>query len=157
MSTAISLAAVPTPSDKESEISDAIDARQKLHDAIEDQKQKREAAATDLAKTFAKSIRLLPVVDVEAAFQKNEAWRTADERAQQRSEALQSLLEKVYKLIDQLKTDDPDAVHSVLSSKLESLEKALLEKEVAEKDLDSQIKQLRAEINKLPKNNTKKA
>lgn len=157
MTAAISLAEVPKPSDRESEVLYVIDARQKLGEAIEDQKRKREAAESGFASTFAKEIRLSQVVDGEVALQKNEAFKAADLRAKQRIEALASILEKVNKRIEQLKADFPEAVNSALTKRVETLEKALLEKEAAEKGLEEQIKKLKAEISKLPKAAAKKA
>jgi uncharacterized coiled-coil protein SlyX len=157
MATAITLAEVPGPSDTESEVLNAIDAREKLQTAIEAEKLKREAAEIELAKVVAKEISGTKVVNVDAIFQRNEAWKTADERSQQRIEALESVLAKVRKRIEQLKADSPYAVNAALSKRIEALEKTLSEKEEAEKDLEDQIKLLKYEVSKLPKPTATKA
>jgi len=151
MANAISIVEAPKPSDTESEASYAIDARQKLEDAIEDQKSKAEAAEIEFAKTFARGLRLVPVVDADGAVQKNGVRKAVQDRAQQRIEALESILEVVKKVIDQLKYESPDAVNSALTRKVEALEKAVAEKEAVEKGLYEQIKKLKTEISHLSK------
>ena len=91
-------AKVPRPSDIESEVLDAIEARQKLKTTIDALESKRKEAEIDFAKTFVKDTRAKSI-DVKAAFKTNEEWRTKDERSKQRIEALQSILEKVNKHI----------------------------------------------------------
>ena len=153
MSTAISLAAAPRPSDIES----AIDARLKLQVAIEEEKSKGETADIEFARIFSKGIYLVQVVDADVALQENEARKARAERARQRIEALESILATVNKFIEQLKVDSPDAVYSALTRKLEALERALSEKECDGKNLDDQISKLKTEISKLSKTYAKKA
>jgi chaperonin cofactor prefoldin len=155
VATALSIA--PQPSDNVSEAFSAIEARRKLEVSIEDQKSKAEVAQTDYARSFVRGLQLIPTVDAETAFQKNEAWKVAQARAQQRIEALENLLEAVNKFIEQLKYDSPEAVNVALTRKVEALEKTLSEREEDGKDLEDQIKKLKAEINKLPKTAAKKA
>ena len=80
----------------------------------------------------------------------NEGRKTAAKRAKQRIEALQSILQKVNKRIDQLK--GPNAAVKILA-----LEKALLEKQEADKSLVEQIKLVKNEVSMLPKAAVKKA
>jgi hypothetical protein len=138
-------AEVPKPSDIESEVLHFIDARQKLQAAIDAQELKRKEAELDLAKSIEKDARAKSI-DVEAAFQKNEVWRTTDAQYKQRIEALGSILEKVNKHIAKLKAQSRQAVKSALTRKIETLEKTLNEKEGAERDL---IKKLQAEMDML--------
>ena len=91
-------AKVPRPSDNESQVLLAIDAKRKLQTTIDALESKRKEAEIDFAKTFVKDTRAKSI-DVEAAFKANEAWRTKDERSKQRIEALQSILERVNKHI----------------------------------------------------------
>lgn len=109
-------AMVPEPSDIESEVLLAIDARKKLRETIEAQKLRRKEAELDLAKTFEKDTRAKSI-DVEDAFKKNEGWRTRDERSKQRIEALESILEKVNRRIKRLKTEGRRAVKSARTRK----------------------------------------
>lgn len=155
MPNTISLAAVPKPS-AESDVLNAIDARQKLEDAIDAQKAAGETAGAEFAKSFARSLQSTPVVDADSAVQKNNARKAAEDRNRQRIEALQDILASINKLIEQLKYDSPEVVTSALNGRVEALEKKLAEKEADEKDLEEQIKKLRAELSKLPKAATKK-
>jgi hypothetical protein len=153
--TALSIA--PAPSDSVSEASSAIEARQKLEVAIEDQKNQAEAAETQFAKSCARELQLTPAVNADIAFQRNEARKAAATRAQQRIEALENLLEVINKHIEDLKSDSPEVVSSALTKKVEALEKILNEKKDDGKELEDQIKKLKAEISKLPKTGAKKA
>jgi len=157
MASAISLAEVPRPLDAEIEVLNAIDARQKLQAAIVSENQKREAAEIEFARVVAKEISGWQVVNVDAVVQKEVAAKSATEKSKQRIEALQSVLTRVNKRIEQLKSDSPEAVNTALTKKIEALEKSLSEKEDAEKDLEDQIKLLKYEVSKLPKAVTKKA
>jgi hypothetical protein len=140
-----------------SEAFSAIEARRKLEIAVEGQKSKTEAVDTDFARSFAKELQLVPAVNADTAVQRNEARKVAKTRAQQRTEALENLLEATKKFIEQLKYDSPEAVVSALTKKVEALEKILGENQDDGKDLEDQIKKLKAEINKLPKTGAKKA
>ena len=153
--TALSIA--PQPSDKSAEAFSAIEARRKLEISIEDQKSKAKLAQTDFARSFARGLQLVSAVDAETAFQKNEGRKVAEARAQQRIDALENLLEAVNNFIEQLKYDSPEAVSAALNRKVEALEKTLNEYDEDGKDLEDEIKKLKAEINKLPKTATKKA
>ena len=156
--TAIYLAEVPRPLDVETEILYAIDARQKLQAAIESENRKREAAEIEFAQTVVKEISGWQVVNVDVVFQRDVAAKAAAERSKQRIEALQSILARVNKRIEQLKYDSPDAVNAALTKRIEALEKTLSEKADGRKDLEDQINLLKAEIIiKLPKATTKKA
>jgi len=157
MATAISLAEVPRPSDIETEILSAIDARQKLQSAIELENGNRDAAEIDLARNVAREISASPVVNVDLVVQRDQTAKAAAERAKQRIEALGCVLEKINTRIEQLKAESPDAVGAVLTAKIETLEKVLYEQEEAEKGLETQIKLLKAEVGKLPKGAAKKA
>jgi uncharacterized FlaG/YvyC family protein len=155
MSNTVSLAVVPKPS-AESDVLNAIDARQKLEDAIAAQKAAGETAGVEFAKTFARSVHAAPILDADSAVQKNSARKAAEDRTRQRLEALQDILGSINKLIEQLKYDSPEVVTSALSGRVEALEKKLAEKEADGKDLEEQIKKLKAELNKLPKAAAKK-
>jgi len=155
MANTISLAAVSRPS-AESDVLNAIDARQKLEDAIDAQKAAGETAGVEFAKTFARVAQLTPVLDADSAVQKNSARKAAEDRTRQRIEALQDILGSINKLIEQLKYDSPEVVTSALSGRVEALEKKLAEKEADGKDLEEQIKKLKAELSKLPKAAAKK-
>jgi hypothetical protein len=80
----------------------------------------------------------------------NKGWKTAAKRAKQRIEALESILQKVNKRIDQLK--GPSA-----AMKIPALEKALSEKQEADKSLVEEIKLLKHEVSMRPKATAKKA
>ena len=155
MSNTVSLAAVPKPS-AESDVLNAIDARQKLEDAIAAQKTAGETAGIEFAKTFARSVQLTPVLDADSAVQKNSARKAAEDRTRQRIDALENILASINKLIEQLKYDSPEVVTSALNGRVEALEKKLSEKEADEEDLEEQIKKLKAELSKLPKAAAKK-
>jgi hypothetical protein len=157
MTTAISLAGVPRPSDIESEVLQAIDARQKLQAAIESENQKVALAESEFATALAMEISSSPAVNVDAVLQQHVAGKAAAERARQRIEALESVLEKVQKRIERLKADCPDAVTAAFTRRIEALEKTLSEKEEAEKGLEDQIKLLKYEVSKLSKATTRKA
>jgi uncharacterized protein YukE len=144
-SSAMRLAELTKPSDIESEVLDAIDARQKLNDELNAQELKRKEAELDLAKTFERDT-CARSIDLEAAFQQNEAWRATDERFRQRIEALESVLDKVKRRIEKLKTENHQAVKSALTRKIEALEKDLKEKVEATRDL---IKKLQGERDRL--------
>lgn len=157
MTAAISLAEVPKPSGIETQVLQAVDARPKLQAAIQEQKHKIEEAELELARTFARDTQTAAKLDVESAYQKNKALEESEERSKQRIEALGSILEKVNKHLEQLKADFPEAVRAALTQRVETLEKALLEKGVAGKGIVEEIKKLKAEISKLPKATAKKA
>ena len=80
----------------------------------------------------------------------NKGWKTAAKRAKQRIEALESILQKVNKRIDQLK--GPSA-----EMKIPAPDKALSEKQEADKDLVEQIKLLKHEVSMRAKATAKKA
>jgi hypothetical protein len=157
MATAISIAEAPRPSGIEPEILSAIDARQKLQAAIEAETGKRDDAEVEFARAVAREISASQVVNVDVVVQRDQAAKTAAERAKQRIEALGCVLEKINTRIEQLKTESPDVVAAVLTAKIETLEEALYEQEETEKGLESQIKLLKAEVGKLPKGAVKKA
>ena len=156
ISTAVSLAEAPKPSDNVSEAFSAIEARRKLEIAIEDQKSKAEVAEIEFAKSFARGLQIVAVVDADAAVQKDGERKAAQERAQLRVDALGRILETINKLIDGLKDECPDAVNSALTRKVATLEQSRSEKESIEKDLADQIRKLKSEIGKLPKSAAKK-
>jgi uncharacterized protein YceH (UPF0502 family) len=157
MATAISLAEVPKPSDDETEVLEAIEARQKLQATIELENGKREAAEIEFVRIAAKEISGSQVFNVDTVFQRDVAGKAAAERAKQRIEALESILAKMNKRIEQLKADSSYAWNAALTKRIEALEKALSEKEEAEKDLEDQINALKAEVIKMPKATSKKA
>jgi hypothetical protein len=154
---AISLVQAPPASDIESDVLDAIDARQKLKSAIERINDKSKTSEVDFARSFARAIRLSQVVEPDLAVQKNSARTGADERDKHQIEALESILLTVNKLIEELKCDSPAAVNAALTKRIDALEKTRSEKKVAEKDLDEQIKMLKTDLVKLPKTYAKKA
>jgi preprotein translocase subunit SecD len=156
MSTAISLAEVPRPLSVESEVLKAIDARQKLLAAIESEKQKRESDEVEFAKGLARDIGGSPTVNVDLITQKDAARKVANDRANQRSEALETVLGIINKRIEQLGVDSPDEVSAAFSKQVESLEKTLSEKEEAGKEIEGEIKMLKAEMRKLPKSRKRK-
>ena len=155
--TAICLAEVPRPLDVETEILYAIDARQKLQAAIESENRKRAAAEIEFARLVVKEIHSWQVVNVEVAIQRDFAAKSAAERSKQRIEALQSLLAKVNKRIEQLKYDSPDAVNAGIAKKIEALEKTLSARAGGQKEIEEEIGLLKAEVVKLPKPPAKKA
>jgi chromosome segregation ATPase len=152
-----SLSEVPRPSDIEMQISQLIEARPKLRAAIQEQEHKIEEAELELARTFARDTQTVAKLDVESAYQKNKALEESEERSKQRIEALESILEKINKHLEQLKADFPEAVRVALTQRVVTLEKALLEKGVPGKGIVEEIKKLKAEISKLPKATAKKA
>jgi len=157
MATAISIAAVPRPSGLEAEILSAVDARQKLQATIESESAKGEAADIEFARGVATDISNSQAVNVDALVQREQAGKTAGERVQQRIEALECLLQRINTRLEQLKAECPEAVSATLTKKIEALEQTLSEQEEAEKDVEEQIKLLRAELHKLPKAQAKKA
>lgn len=157
MTSVVSLAAVAQPPDVETKYPQAIDTRRALDKAIEEHKAKRQAAEFELAEIFAQEVCTTPNLNIaDAAFRRNEAWRAADERAEQQIGALENIREKVSNHIDRLKTECSDAVTSVLNKKLETLKKALGEEEVSTQSLKSEIKNLEQEIKKTPNPAAKK-
>lgn len=154
---AISLVQVPPASDIESDVLDAIDARQKLKAAIETVNGKSKTSEVDFARSFVRAIRLSQVVEPDLAVQKNSARTGADERDQHQIEALESILLTVNKLIEELKSEYPAAVNEALTKRIDALEKTRSEKQVAEKDLDERIKMLKTDLVKLPKSTARKA
>ncbi len=141
----------PQPVDPEAEVLAALDARQKLQAAIATETQKRDSAETDFVRNIANEISNSKVVSVESVFQRNESAQTAAERAKQRLDALASVLAKVNKRIEQLKSDCTETVSKALTKRIETLDKLLADKANAGKGLEEEIKALRAELNKLPK------
>lgn len=154
---AISLVQAPPASDIESDVLDAIDARQKLKAAIETVNGKSKTSEVDFARSFTRAIRNSQFVEPDLAVQKDSARKGADESVQRQIEALESILLTVNKLIEELKSDSPAAVNAALTKRIDALEKTRSEKQVAEKDLDEQIKMLKSDLVKLPKSNAKKA
>ena len=154
---AISLVQAPPASDIESDVLDAIDARQKLKAAIETVNGKSKTSEVDFARSFVRSIRLSQFVEPDLAVQKDSARKGADESVQHQIEALESILLTVNNLIKELKSDSPAAVNEALTKRIDALEKTRSEKKVAEKDLDEQIKMLKTDLVKLPKTHAKKA
>lgn len=149
---------VPKPWDVGTEILYAIDARRKLQAAIHSENQKREAAENEFARTVVKEISSSPVVNVDLVFRRDAVAKSAAEQSKQRIEALQSVLAKVNKRIEQLKYDSPEAVNAALTKKIEALEKTASEKGAARKELEEEISLWKAEIIvKLPKATVKKA
>ena len=148
---AISLVQAPPVSDIESDVLDAIDARQKLKAAIETVNGKSKTSEVDFARSFARAIRLTQVVEPDLAVQKNSARTAADERDKRQIEALESILLTVNKLIEEHKRDSPAAVNAALTKRIDALEKTRSENKAAEKDLDEQIKMLKTDLVKLPK------
>lgn len=154
---AISLVQAPPASDIESDVLDAIDARQKLKAAIERINHKNKTSEVDFARSFARAIRLFQVVEPDLAVQKNSARIGAEERDKQQIEALESILLTVNRLIEELKCESPAAVNAALTKRIDALEKTRSVKKVAEKDLDERIKMLKTDLVKLPKTYGKKA
>ncbi len=146
----------PTAIDIESDVLDSFDLRQKLQDAIDQQVIIRKEAELTLVRSLAKDAKTKSL-EVENAFQKNEAWKTADQRAEQRIQALKNILSKLDKYISELKSGSPEIVKSALSKRLEALNKTLSEKAEATSDLKEQIKKIQAEIDTLPKAAAKKS
>jgi hypothetical protein len=144
------LAEVPKPTDIETEVLDSFEARRKLREAINNQELKRKEAELELARTFAKETRNV-AIDVEAAFQKYETWRVADERAAQRIGALVVLRTKVDQLIAKRKTENKEEVKAALRKRILELQKALEEKTEAQSDLEEEKALLEEEIDRLTK------
>ena len=155
--TAICLAEVPKPLDVETEIVYAIDARRKLQAAIESENRTREAAEVEFAQTVVKEISGWQVVNGDVVFQRDVAAKATAERSKQRIEALQSVLARVNKRIEQLKYDSPDAVNAGLTKKIEALEKTVSGKADGRKELDEEISLWKAEIITRTKAQLKKA
>src|SRR5262245_23119790 len=82
------LRAVPHPVDPEADVLALYDARQKLQTAIATETQKGETAETDFVRNLAREISYGKVVNVESVFQRNEAAKTAADRAKDRIYAL---------------------------------------------------------------------
>ena len=157
MRSPVPLAVVPQPPDTDTKYIHAIDATNALDKAIEEQKEKRRAAEFELVESFAQEVCTTANLNVaEAAFRRNEAWRVANERFQQQTDALENMREKINNNIDRLRTDCSDAVNSVLNQKLEALKKALCEEEASAQSLKEEIKNLEAEIKKTPSPAAKK-
>lgn len=148
MRTAISLAELPRPLSIESEVFNAIEARQKLEAAIQSENQRRESDEVEFAKGLARDISGSETVNVDTLVQRDAAGKLAGERARQRLEALESVLATINSCFERLGADYPDEVNAALSKKIQALEKTLSEKEEAEKDLVVQIERLKAETKK---------
>lgn len=146
MRTAISLAELPRPLSIESEVFNAIEARQKLEAAIQSENQRRESDEVEFAKGLARDISGSEIVNVDTLVQRDAAGKLAGERAKQRVEALESVLATINSCFERLAADYPDEVNAALSKKIQALEKTLSEKEEAEKDLVVQIERLKAEM-----------
>lgn len=144
--TTIYLAEVPKPLDVETEVVHAIDARQKLQAAIDSENRKRDAAEIEFARIVVKEISGWQVVNVDVVLQSDVGAKSAAERFKQRIEALQSVLARVNKRIEQLKYDCPEAVNAALTKRIEALKKTVSENAEARKDLEEQISLLKAEM-----------
>jgi len=145
------LAEVPRPDDIENEVIASYELRKKLIDAIAEQEDKRDDAELELARSFAKETQAAATIDVEAAFQKNEAWKVADEKAGQRIAALNNIAEKLNDLIAVNKADHPRTVAAALNKRLDTITKALAEKTDAATSLKDEKQKIEAEIAGLPK------
>jgi hypothetical protein len=156
LATAYRLTEVPRPLDIGTEVLYALDARRKLQAAIESENQKRYAAEIESTGVVVKEINGWPVVNVDVVRQRDVAAKSAAERFKKRIEALKSTLARVNQRIEQLKCDYTDAFNAAVTRRIAALEKTLSEKEGAEKDLEDQIRLLKAEIVK-PKAQAKKA
>ena len=143
------LRAVPHPVDPEAEVLAAYDARQKLQTAIATETQKGETADTDFVRNVAREISYGKVVNVEAVFQRNEAAKTAADRAKDRIYALADVLAKINNRIEELKAECADTVSKALTKRIETLEKLLEDKSNVGKGIEEEIKVLRAELSKL--------
>lgn len=150
---------VEVPSwDVETEILFAIDARRKLQAAIESENRQRETAEINFARSVVQEISSSQVVNVDLVFQRDVTAKAAAERSQDRIEALQSVLARVNKRIEQLKSDSADAVNAALTKKTEALEKTISEKAGTRKEIEEEINLWKAEIIvKPPKATVKKA
>jgi hypothetical protein len=148
--TARVLVEVPRPAELETEVLDSYEARRKLIETIKEQENTRKEGELGLARNFAKETQGSPI-NVEAAFQRNEAWRTEDERAGQRIAALTNIRSKVDKLITKHKAENPSSVQSALTKRLEALTKALEEKTDAATDLKEEKEKIEKEIATLTK------
>jgi hypothetical protein len=142
------LADASKPTDFEVEVLDSFQARLKLPDAIGNQELKRKEAELELAKTFARETRNGPI-DVEAAFQRFEAWRVADERSGERIGALMVLRKKVDQLIAKRTAENSEAVKAAFNKRIQEIQKNLDEKSEATSDLEDEKKLLEQEIDKL--------
>lgn len=148
--TARTLVEVPRPAEMETEVLNSYEAQRKLAETIKEQENKRKEAELDLARNFAKETQGSPI-NVEAAFQKNEAWRAEDERSSQRIAALTNLRSKVDDLITKHKAENSAAVESALTKRLEAVTKALEEKTDATTELKEEKQKIEEEIAKLAK------
>lgn len=158
MTPAVSIVRVAQPPDAEKKFLEAVNARSELQKALEEQTTKLRAAEFELAEKFASEVRATPNLNIaEAAFQRHEAWRAADEKSRQQIDALQNILDQVNNHIEQLKLECSEAVNSVLNKKLETLKKALCEEEVSTQSIKSEIKNLEQEIKKSPSPAPKKS
>jgi hypothetical protein len=157
MSTAISLAEVPRLASAESEVWKAIDARQKLLAALKSENQKRDSDEVEFALGLVRDISSGPTVNVDLVTQRDSARKVASDRAEQRSKALESALGIVNHRIDQLAKDSPAAVNAAFSKKIELLENTLSENEEAGREIEAEIKILKAEIRRLSKSASRKA
>jgi chromosome segregation ATPase len=152
MATAIARfpAEVAKPTDIDVEILDSFRVRLMLPEAIGNQEQKRKEAELELAKTFVKENRN-GVIDVEAAFQRYETWRVADERSAVRIAALMVLRKKVDQLIAKRTAENSEAVKAAFKKRIQEIQKTLDEKSEAASDLEDEKKLLEKEIEKLEK------
>ena len=149
MAPAVSIHAVPQPVDPETEVLALYDARQKLQAAIATETQKRDTTELDFVRNIAREISYGKTVNVEGVFQKNENANTTAERAKQRIEALESVLARINKRIEQLKTECTETVRKALSKRIETLEELLEDKNNTGKGIEEEIKVLKAELDKL--------
>ncbi|HKE56426.1 MAG TPA: hypothetical protein VKB46_06990 [Pyrinomonadaceae bacterium] len=151
------LRAVPHPVDPEADVLALYDARQKLQTAIATETQKGETAETDFVRNLAREISYGKVVNVESVFQRNEAAKTAADRAKDRIYALADVLAKINNRIEELKAECSDTVSKALSKRIEALETLLEDKSNVGKGFEEEIKALKAELNKLGPKTTDQA
>ncbi len=139
------LAEASRPSDFDVEVIASVQAQKKLPEAITNQEQKRKEAEIELARVFARETRN-GVIDAEAAFQRYEAWRVADERAAVRIAALMVLKKKVELLVTKLRKENAAAMKAALSKRIDEIQKILDEKSEADSDLKDEMALLLEEI-----------
>lgn len=160
---ATAIAAVPAiqPAaivDPRLEISNAIDARERVKNLIASLETQRTASGNLFLKTFAGELAAVPGEPdrafVDGQFAKYTAWKTADEETGKRIVALNTIGDGLQNRIETFKTAHRDQLIALLTERIAALEDMLAKQESQEEVLARRLEALRFELDQLSQRST---
>jgi hypothetical protein len=151
--TVIALTQLAAPSDTQTEIRNAIDAREGVQALIATLESQRKDAGNLFLRTFAADLAAVKGSSdksfVDAQFAKFNTWKTADEEIAKRIAALQTIADGLKRRIDEFKAANRDQVIALLRQQIQVLEELQEKQDAEEEILNQRLEALKSELDQL--------